>query len=231
MALRALPRVLAVAMVGCGGHSSPQTKPPGAPPTPTSVNLQHPGGDAADPHEAALNRLLTEPWGERGDKDEQLHIALPDAENWKRVRYWGVQHFLGFRYGKQHHALVVLFVQQVEEQQPTSEDCLRHFDAWGRPLIKPFDVDFGQFHPHHSKFHGRSLVTLAVDGKLSLGFSRPEFSAAWAAYSLYPKACLISAVAVPWRSTPELAQKVRDRFVEEAFVQLKPLTEAAPTRK
>jgi hypothetical protein len=195
------------------------------------VTLQQPGGDAANPHAAALDRLLTEPWGERGDKDEQIHIALPDAENWKRVRYWGVEHFLGFRYGKEHHALVVVFVQDVEEQQPTSEDCLRHFDAWGRPLIKPFDVEFAPFRPHYEKFHDRALVTVAVDGKLSLGFSRPQFSAAWAAYSLYPKACLISAVAVPWRDTPELAQKVRDRFVAEAFGQMKPLTEVRPARK
>ena len=223
--------LVAFVLGGCGSGAAPSTKPAGAPPTPTTVTLQHPGGDAADPHVAALERLLKEPWGQRGDKDNQLLVALPDAANWKRVRYWGVEHFLGFRYGKEHHALVVIFVQNVEEQQPSSEDCLRHFDAWGRPLIKPFDVDFDPFHPHHSKFRAKSLVTLDVDGKLSLGFSRPEFSAAWAAYPLYPKTCLISAVAVPWRTNHDLAQKVRDRFVSEGFAQLQPLTEEPPHRK
>ena len=174
MVSRGFGLVVAFILGGCGGGAAPSSKPVGAPPTPTTVTLQQPGGDAADPHVAALERLLSEPWGQRGDKDNQLLVALPDAGNWKRVRYWGVEHFLGFRYGKEHHALVVVFVQEAEEQQPTSEDCLRHFDAWGRPLIKPFDVDFDPFRPHHSKFRAKSLVAVGVDGKLSLGFSRPD---------------------------------------------------------
>lgn len=196
-----------------------------------TVTLAHPGGDAADPHAAALERLLSEPWGKHGDKDGQLVVALPDAGNWKRVRYWGVEHFLGFRYGKNHHAMVVIFSQEVPEEAPSSEDCLKHFDAWGRPQIQSFDVDFDPFHPHHARFRDKPMISLAVDGRLSLGFARPEFSAAWAAYSLYPKTCLISAVAVPSRTTPELARKVRDRFVAEGFAQLEPLTDTRPVRK
>ena len=231
MVSRALGLVLAVVLGGCGSAAAPPSKAAGLPPSPESVNRQQPGGDAADPHAAALARLLSEPWGQRGDKDNQLLVALPDAENWKRVRYWGVEHFLGFRYGKEHHALVVVFVQEGDQERPTSEDCLRRFDAWGRPLIKPFDVDFDPFHPHHSKFKEKALVALDVEGKLSLGFSRPKFSAAWAAYPLYEKTCLISAVAVPWRTDEALARKVRDRFVSEGFAQLVPLTEVRPTRK
>jgi hypothetical protein len=194
------------------------------------VTLAHPGGDAADPHAAALQRLLEQPWGERRDRGEQLGVALPDADNWKRVRYWGVEHFLGFRYGAEHHAFVVVFVQDAEEEHPTSEQCLRHFEAWGRPQIKAFDVEFSPFHPSYRKFRDQSVIALSVDGKLSLGFARPEFSAAWAAYSLYPKTCLISAVAVPWRGDPEAARRVRDRFVSEGFAQLQPLTETRPVR-
>ena len=127
--------------------------------------------------------------------------------------------------------MVVIFSQEVEEEVPSSEDCLRHFDAWGRPQIKSFDVEFDPFHPHHARFRDKPMISLAVDGRLSLGFARPEFSAAWAAYSLYPKTCLISAVAVPWRSSSELAKQVRDRFVNEGFAQLQPLTEVRPARK
>lgn len=228
--MRALA-LLPLMLIACGGSATAPSKPPGLPPTPTTVTLQHPGGDAADPHAAALERLLSEPWGQQGDKDGQLIVALPDAGNWKRVRYWGVEHFLGFRYGKEHHAMVVVFSQEVEEEAPSSEDCLRHFDAWGRPQIQSFDVEFDPFHPHHARFRDKAMISLSVDGRLSLGFSRPEFSAAWAAYSLYPKTCLISAVAVPWRSSRELAKQVRDRFVTEGFLQLQPLTEVRPVRK
>lgn len=233
MLWRGLLLLSAFTLGGCSGGATAQPKPPGMPPSPASVTLQQPGGDAADPHVAALRRLLEEPWGQRGDKDQQLLVALPDPDNWKRVRYWGVEHFLGFRYGKEHHALVVVFVQDSEEEHPSSETCLRRFEAWGRPLTKPFDVDFQPFRPHYAKFRERPLIELSVDGELSFAFSRPQFSAAWAAYSIYPHACLISAVAVPWRSkaNTELAQKVRDRFVSEGFAQFQPLTDVRPTRK
>jgi hypothetical protein len=195
------------------------------------VTVQQPGGDAADPQAAALRRLLAEPWGQRGDKDQQLNVALPDPDNWKRVRYRGVDNFLGFRYGKEHYGMVVVFVQESEEEQPSSEECLRRFENWGRPLARPFDVEFQAFHPSYQRFRERPVIALSVDGELSFAFSRPKFSAAWAAYSLYPHTCLISAVAVPWRDNSELAQKVRDRFVAEGFRQLQPLTDVRPARK
>jgi hypothetical protein len=195
------------------------------------VTIAQPGGDAVDPHAAALERLLSEPWGQQGDKDQQLNVSLPDAANWKRCRYWGVEHFLGFRYGKDHHAMVVVFVQESEEEHPSSEACLRQFDAWGRPQIRGFEVQFDPFQPHYEKLQDRPFIALAVDGRLSLGFARPQFSAAWAAYTPYPKTCLIAAVAVPWRSTPELAKRVRDRFVVEGFPTLQPLSAERPTRK
>ncbi len=235
--LRGSPRrslLLTLALWGCASSQPPaQTAAPApvAPPTPATVTRAQPGGDASDAHAAALQRLLQEPWGPRGDKDQQVLVPLPDANNWKRVRYWGVEHFLGFRYGAEHHALAVVFVQEVPEAAPSSQDCLRRFEAWGRPQIQVFDVDFDPFHPHHERFKGKSLISLSVDGKLSMGFSRPEFSAAWAAYSLYPNTCLISAIAVPWRKSAALAGQVRDRFVSEGFTQFQPLTETRPVRQ
>ena len=226
--------------LGCAASPSPAATSPSssaqpvvAPPapTPTSVTRAAPGGDSADPHGAALQRLLQEPWGARSDRDQQLVVALPDAENWKRVRYWGVEHFLGFRYGSDHHAMVIVFVQEAPEEQPSSEQCLRRFEAWGRPQIQPFQVDFDPFKPHHDKFRGKSLIALSVDGQLNWGFGRPQFSAAWAAYSLYPHTCLVSAVGVPWRGNEALAAQVRDRFVTEGFAKLEPVSQVRPERK
>lgn len=218
-------------LVGCGGAASSTSRPVGVAPTPATVTRDRPGGDAPDPHDAALQRLLDGPFGSRRDRDDQLEVSLPDSGNWKRVRYWGVEHFVGFRYGEDHHALLVVFVQDVEVERPSSEECIRRFDAWGRPKIQAYDLKFEPFRAHHAKFQQRPLIGIAVDGSLNLGFSRQEFSAAWAAYSYYPHACMVMAVAVPWRDSPELAQKVRDRFLKEAFVLAQPLTETRPVRK
>jgi hypothetical protein len=208
-----------------GDGKEPVAKARPKPPTPESVTVAQPGGDAEDPQQAALFRQIDEAWGQRSDRDNQLLVPLPDSEHWKRVRYWGVEHFVGFRYGKDHHALAVGFVQEVPAGTPVNTDtCMRRFEAWGRPQTKPFDVKFGPFNVEHQRWHDQRLDIHTVDGSLALGFSTTSFSAAWAAYPAYPDACLIFAIAVPWRDHPELAKQVRDRWVKEGFVQMAPQT-------
>lgn len=202
------------------------------PPTPSSVNVKEPGGDATDPQQAALFRQLDEAWGQRSDRDDQLLVPLPDSGNWKRVRYWGVEHFVGFRYGNDHHLLVIGFVQDVPAGTPvTTDTCMRRFEAWGRPQTKPFDVKFGPFAVHQQRWRDKRLEVHAVDGDVSIGFTTTSFSAAWAAYPAYADGCLIYAVAVPWRDHPELAKQVRDRFIAEGFAQIDPKTTERAVRK
>jgi hypothetical protein len=230
MALRAAILLSLLTLSACGA-APPVNSKPQAPPSPASITRAEPGGDAADPQAAALTRLLERPWGTRNDKDDQLLVALPDSENWKRVRYFGVEHFVGFRYGNDHHALAAVFVQEAKDvANLTSAECLKRFEAWGRPKVETFDVDFQPFGVKHARYRDRPRVALTMDGSVLLGFSRPEFSAAWTAYTVYPGACLISTVAVPWRKHPDLARAVRDRFVSEGFAQLEPKTETAPYR-
>jgi hypothetical protein len=212
------------------GASTPKPRP--KPPTPESVTVKQPGGDAANPEEAALFRQLDEAWGQRGDKDDQLLVPLPDSDHWKRVRYWGVEHFVGFRYGNDHHVLAIGFVQEVPAGTPvTSETCMRRFEQWGRPQTKPFNVKFGPFAVHHQRWRGQRLEVHAVDGEFSAAFSTTAFSAAWAAYPAYSDGCLIYAVAVPWRDHPDLAKQVRDRWVKEAFTQIDAKTAVRAVRK
>jgi len=202
------------------------------PPSPQSITVKQPGGDAPDREGAALFRQLDEAWGQRGDKDDQLLLPLPDAEHWKRVRYWGVEHFVGFRYGSDHHVLAIGFVQELPPGTPINTDtCMRHFEAWGRPQTKPFDVKFGPFAVYHQRWREQRLDVHAVDGRFSAGFSTTSFSAAWAAYPAYTDGCLIYAVAVPWRDHPELAKQVRDRFVSEGFTKLDARTTEHAVRK
>lgn len=219
-------------LYGCGGSSSAR-QPPGVPPQPESVSVAEPGGDAHDPHRAALQRLVDAPWGSRNDKDDQIHAPTPDWEHWKRVRFWGVQHFTGFRYGDDHHVMAVVFVQPVPSGEANdSRSCMRRFEAWAWPKVEAFEVGLSPLRTKRREYRGKPMFVKSVDGYVDLGLERKFFSGAWAAYpDVYPDACLIYAVAIPWRDEEQLAKRLRDRWVLEGFQRMRPLTPAAPVRK
>ena len=218
--------------IACGGPAQTTKHPPGLPPAPATVTVKEPGGDAADPHSAALERLMTAPWGTRNDKDDQVNVPLPDSENWKRVRYFGVEHYVGFRYGDDHHAMVIAFTQELPAGTPMKSDtCMRHFEAWGLPQTHPFDVKFSPFETNLGKWQGKILESRSVDGRVNLGFTASEFSGAWAAYPAYPDGCLVLAIAVPWHEHKDLAQKLRDRWVSEGFALMGVASAVRPERK
>lgn len=230
----------AFVLAACGGGAQtanlPAAPPPAAPPSPApspaSITPAEPGGNAADPHEAALTRLLNTPWGGRNDKADLVHVPLPDWENWKRVRYFGVEHFVGFRYGDEHHAMALAFVQDLPPGTPVKTDtCIRAFENWGLPQTHAFDVKFSPFESHFAKWQNQILETRSVDGRVNLGFTSAEFSGAWAAYPAYPDACLIFAIAVPWRDHKDLAEKLRDRWVSEGFPMLQVTSAIKPERE
>ena len=221
---------LFLSLSACGG--SVPRQPPGEPPTPASISTEEPGGDAYEPHRAALLRQLSEPWGLRDDKDGQLHVPTPDWANWKRVRFNLVKHFTGFRYGNEHHVMALAFLLDVPpESTQTSETCMNRFEAWARPQLADYTVSFGEFKSTLKKWRAKPLQVSYVDGYVDVGLKRHQFSVAWAAYAAYPDACLIYAVAVPWFDQGELARRVRDRWVREGFQQMHPLTGTRPYRQ
>jgi len=232
VALRGLWLVALASSVGCAGRAQPPKPAAASNPTPATVTVKEPGGDAADPHAAALERLTNAPWGTRNDRDGQVNVPLPDSDNWKRVRYFGVEHFVGFRYGDDHHAMAIAFTRPLPPGTPMKSDaCMRSFEAWGLPQTHPFDVKFSPFETSLGKWQGKILESRAVDGKVNLGFTTSEFSGAWAAYPAYADGCLILAVAVPWREHKELAQRLRDRWVSEGFPLTVVASDARPERK
>ncbi len=225
--------VAALAALGAGCSTAAQTPPsmPMRPPTPASVSRKEPGGDASDPERAALERLLREPWGARNDKDNQVLAPLPDWENWKRLRYWGFDNLVGFRYGNEYRAMTVVHIHPLPQGVPAkSETCMRAFEDWARPQISGFDVRLKPFQVKLTRWRDQPLVIETVDGWVSWGIGSADFSAAWAAYPAYDDACLIYGVAVPWREQPELAKKVRDRFMQEGLANLQALTTEKPYR-
>ena len=68
------------------------------------------GGGAGTGHSAALEQLKSAELHKVFDKQNSVSIPLPDGERWTRVKFWGVPSLVGFRYGKEHHALVGMFV-------------------------------------------------------------------------------------------------------------------------
>lgn len=207
-------------------------QPPGAPPTPSSITRATPGGDADDPEQAALLRQLERPWGSRRDKDNQLVVPLPDHKNYKRVRYWAIDHFVGFKYGDDHYVLNVVLIQDVPEgTHIDSRTCLRRAEKWAQPQMKAFEVKLGPRQTIEKSWHDQPIVVRTVDGYLDFGLKRRQFSAAYTAYAAYPNACMVFGMAVPWGKHRELAVRVRDRWVEEGVARIRPLTETRPYRK
>ncbi len=238
------PGALALSLLlgGCSGAAAsvpvvsiagpPGEAPEVALPSPDSVSVQEPGGDAPNAHAAALWRQLTEPWGERNDKDDQLWVPLPDWEHWKRVRYWGIEHFSGWRYGDQHHVAAAAALLDVKPgERHDSERCLQRFDAEAIPKAKRLGVGVTSRHVVTRRWRDKPLYVEVADGWADSAFTRQHYSAAWAAYAAYPDACLVYFAAFQWRDDEALARRARDRWVDEGFSRVRPLTERRPYRK
>jgi len=221
-----------LALAGCA--TPPQAARPAAEPQRAAQGTAADDAPApSDEHEAALRRLLASAWGERNDKDDQLRAPTPDWRNWKRVRYWGVQHFTGFRYGDAHDVMAIVFVQPVPAGESNdSRSCMRRFEAWGWPKVHSFEVSLSPLRAKRREYRGKPMLVKQLDGYVDLGLDRKFFSAAFAAYpAIYPDSCLIYGVAVPWRGHEQLAKQLRDRWVLEGFQRMRPLTSETPTRK
>jgi hypothetical protein len=91
-------------------------------------------------------------------------------------------------------------------------------------------VDLGPEQEAKLSWNDKPLLIRWLDGRVSFAFSTRSFSAAYAAYPAYPDACIVYALAVPWETRPELAQRVRDRWVQEGFTRLRALTSVKPSR-
>jgi hypothetical protein len=239
----------ALALFGCGASASSgalglsSNTPNSAVGTvqhPTSTGASAGGLDLApnepngphDEHWRSLQRLLSEPWRRKADRDEQLLVPLSDAGHWKRVRFWLIDHFTGFRYGDDMSAVNVVLVQDVEPGvTPTAELCMKRAERWARPQMRSFDVRMGPIHSRKAEWHHDEIPVRTADAVVDYGFGPMQFSAAWAAYPAYTDACLVFAFAVPWGEHRELAQQVRERWIDEGVRRIKPLTQERPYRK
>lgn len=160
-----------------------------------------------------------------------MHFPLPDWENWRRVRIRFVDHLTAFRYGDDRHVFSAAFTVKVPgEGHPTTAECMEEFERQALDKARFYRVRFSPISEHETRWRGRPLAIHATDGELSFFFSHYEFSSAWAAYPAYPGGCLVYAVVVQWEGHPELARRVRDRWITEGFAGMQVLTKTLPYR-
>ena len=184
----------------------------------------NPGGEE---HSAALEQLRVSPIAARSDKQASVLVPLPDAEHWTRVRFMTLQSLVGFRYGKEHHAIVAGFVTHVDDNQAPGA-CSKSFESWAMPFVEAFEVDvkhdppaaFPWTSPKADKKAPSVVSILDTDplvAKTATVLSRESYAAAWSAYPAWEKACLIVGVAVPMQGDDSRALDVRDRFVKDVL--------------
>ena len=188
------------------------------------------GGAGGDEHAAALEQLRTAPIKVKGDKQGSVLVPLPDGDHWTRVRFLTVPSLVGFRYGKEHHAIVAGFVTHVDDNAAPGA-CNKSFEGWAMPYIEAFEVElkhdapeaFPWSAPQADKKAAKSISIVDIDAvtaKTATVLSRESYEAAWSAYPAWPKACLIVGVAVPSRDDPQRAKDVRDRFAKEVLPKI-----------
>jgi hypothetical protein len=230
--VRALSLLGSVAGLGCSSTSLPTSSPsrravvaPAPPPKDDGKTAQ--GGPGGDAHSAALEQLRVAPFGPKTDKQSSVVVPLPDAPNWTRVRFLTVPGLVGFRYGKSHHAIVAGFVTHVDDNAVDGA-CTRSFESWATPWVEAFEVDvhhdapaaFPWALPGAGEGGARRIAIVEVDplmARTATLLSRELYAAAWVAYPVWDRACLVVGVAIPARDDEPRAREVRDRFVKEVF--------------
>ena len=217
-AAAALACALLAACSGPSGAGRPlQPVAPAPPPKDDGEASQ--GGNGGKPHAAALEQLTHAALGWREDRQGSVHIELPDAERWTRVKFWGVKSLVGFRYGKDHHAIVAGFILHVDD--PAQGACGKQFEQWAQPYVDSFEVKVAHDPPMAVPWMGKILdIDALVASTATLGVHE-AYVAGYATYPAWPGACLVLGVAVPARDELERAKAVRDRFVAEVLPTVK----------
>jgi hypothetical protein len=231
---------VALALSGCSGPPpAPKSQVVAAAP-PRDDGGAAKGGTGGGEHAAALEQLktsdVTAPWK---DRQSSLRVPLPDAKTWVRVKFWGVPSLVGFRYGKQHHAVVGAFTTHVEDNTVPGA-CTKSFEAWAAPWLETFEVELERSPPEAVAWRPSANDTAApriveiesVFAKTATILARDSYAGAYAAYPVWGKTtCLIVGVAAPSRGEDARAKAVRDRFIKEVLPKVEVLSPIEPKER
>jgi hypothetical protein len=190
------------------------------------------GGEGGNTHAAALEQLKVAALKGRVDRQNSVRVWLPDAEHWTRVRFWGVPSLVGFRYGKDHHAIVAGFVTHVDDSSVQGA-CTKSFETWAMPMVESFEVELTHDPPDAFVWKkNREIVEVdSLFAKTATLAQRESYAGAWAAYPVWSNACLVIGVAVPVRDDEPRAREVRDRFAKEVLPKIEVLSNEEPKER
>jgi hypothetical protein len=230
--LRTLPAFLVLGAAACSTASpAPHAmRPVAAASPPKDDGKSSQGGVGGDDHSAALEQLRVAPIAPKADKQSSVLIPLPDAAHWTRVRFLTLKSLVGFRYGKDHHAIFGGFITHVDDNSAQGA-CNKSFEQWAAPWIDAFEVELKHDPPVAFTWSApvrppavKTIAIVDVDpltAKTATVLARETYEAAWSAFPAWGgTACLVLGVAVPVREDPERAREVRDRFVKDVFPKI-----------
>lgn len=216
--------------LGCSSRISTANMPVQASPPPRDDGRPAQGGNGGVAHAAALEQLKSAPLAGRTDKQDSVRVLLPDAPNWMRVRFWGVPSLVGFRYGRDHHAIVAGFVTHVDDNTVPGA-CQKNFEQWAKPWVDAFEVDLHTDGSRTATWNGASVDVQSVTAKTATLAVRDVYTSAYAIFPAWKGACLIVGVAVPAREDEPRARAVRDRFAEEILPRLEVIARQEPKER
>ncbi len=220
-----------LALGACSSSQAVVARPVAAAPPPKDDGKPAQGGLGGSDHAAALEELKISSTQGRVDKQNSVRVPLPDAEHWTRVKFWGVPSLVGFRYGKDHHAIVAGFVTHVDDNQVVGA-CSKSFEAWATPWIEAFDVDLTHEPPSAFMWNRQIIDVDTLFAKTATLASTDSYATSYASFPVWGKtACLIVGVAVPTRDEDERAKEVRDRFAHEIFPKVEVLGNEEPKER
>jgi hypothetical protein len=206
----------------------PHAVAPAPPPKDDGTPAQ--GGEGGAEHAAALEQLKVGALSWRLDRQNSVRVELPDAEHWMRVKFWGIKSLVGFRYGKDHHAIVAGFVVHVDDETAPGA-CSATFERWAQPWMDSFEVAIEHDPPKAVPWNGKIAdIDSLVATTATLG-DRDQYAVTYATYPAWRGACLILGVAVPVRNELERAKAVRDRFASDVLPIVQVTTAEEPKER
>jgi hypothetical protein len=187
-------------------------------------------------HSEALEQLKVAPIAPKTDRQNSVVVPLPDAGHWTRVKFLTVKSLVGFRYGREHHAVFGGFITHVDDNSVQGA-CNKSFEQWAAPWIEAFEVELKHESPVAFPWsppaapaspggppQPKRISIVDVDplaATTATVLVHESWEAAWAAYPAWgDKACLVVGVAVPVRDDRARARAVRDRFLQDVFPKL-----------
>ncbi|HXN31254.1 MAG TPA: hypothetical protein VN894_05305 [Polyangiaceae bacterium] len=224
---------IAVAALALGCSAAAPARPhtvvaPAPPPKDDGTAAQ--GGEGGLEHAAALEQLKVGGLGWRIDRQNSVRVELPDPDHWLRVKFWGLKSLVGFRYGKDHHAIVAGFVIHVDDETAPGV-CSTTFERWAQPWVDSFEVTIEHDPPKAVSWNGKIAdIDSLVATTATLG-DRDRYAVAYGIYPAWKGACLVLGVAVPARDELERAKLVRDRFAAGVLPNVQVVTTEEPKER